>query len=104
MQQHCEQFVGKQKRLVGQCLDISDVQTQKKIDCTSQFSPVGYRRTQFRLIYGLKTSRIFLGRSNLNVFNNINATTLYHLQQPYIILTCSIFLFFLKYDTYNVHV
>ena len=50
MQQHFEQFVGKERRLEGKYLGISETEPLR-FDCLNQFYPQGQCRAQFSLIY-----------------------------------------------------
>ena len=50
MQQHFEQFMGKQRRLDGKYLGISEAEPLR-LDCVNQFSPRGQRRAQSNLIH-----------------------------------------------------
>ena len=49
MQQHCEQFVGKQRRQEGKYLGISEA--EPLVYNVNQFSPQGQHRSQFSVIY-----------------------------------------------------
>ena len=53
MHQHFEQFVGKQRRLEGKYLGISEAEPLR-FDCVNQFSLEELCRTQYSLKYFLK--------------------------------------------------
>ena len=50
MQQHFEQFVGKQRRVEGTYWCISEAE-QLRFDCVNQISPQEQCKAQFSLIY-----------------------------------------------------